>query len=765
MTNTRFRLPPLTPIAAIIEIGLLIFVALFATSEYMNFDPEKRLSGFEMEYTTAVGYTISETFRTEGFIPYWQSYTAFGDPAIDSWLGYTLNPFAMGPSLLFGGINGLKIGIVVAAVVAGVGGWALGRVLGLGWIGRVILGVLCIGKGNMYAMIDVGGYYQFVANQSWFPWIGAGIVSLLWLPHRRWPIVLLAVSMMLLFFSGMVWFMMPTLFVLSILSLAHLFFTKVWKGQQAAQRVPLDFVSMRRLTVAGVLTIGLCMATFLPLWVNRDNAPKQKLMGNEFLDLGIVLDQFTQPSLGAYYGILPPVVRTEVYNFVSPLWYLVLLLVLSIPALVLYRNAPPKLWRVYISAWAIVIFFVLWSAGLNPILLILEQFVPLIGQFRHQWRTLSVASLWLIVIIAIHLNAVWEIFIKSGKWQERLFRTSRIRLAFAAVLLITTGSAAFAVVNNWKTVKAVEPETLAEDMCIAWLRRTYPDRYLSVWSGRYINVTSYLQNRVRHWQIYTDFFPVTPIQATLLQGGNLTQALPEFGVAFGGETPLVESLGFTEPVDRGTNCPQGQITRKVDALSYAFTIPLDVLAGFYQAFPIEVTTPVHAIEHHQDRLALYVDSDPKQALVVTVQEAAYPGWMVEVNGKAAKLESVGGQIGVVIPAGTGRNHVYFQYTAPLFMAGSWITLLFCVLTGLFTLRAERLVPKSLIVWLQPRLQTVKAQTRAYMFNPEAFAPKEAPPVAPVPLLPDVIEIAPIIQSEQVIDAVQVVDDGDAEIVP
>jgi hypothetical protein len=776
--RTRFRLPPLTPFAALLEIGLLVLVGLFAASTYLNLDPEQRLAGFEMEYTTAVGNTISETFRTQGFIPYWQSFTAFGDPAIDSWLSYTLNPLAMGPSFLLGQVNGLKIGIVISVLVAGLGGWALGRVLGLNWLGRVLLGALCIGKGNMYAMIDVGGYYQFVANQSYFAWIGAGIVSLFWLPHRRWPVVLLPVSIMLLFFSGMVWFMLPTLFVMGIMALLHLFYVRVWRkneqGQLNEERVLIDWPNTRRLIWAGILTLGLCMATFLPLWVNRDTAPRQKLAGNEFLGLDVIVDQFVNPSLGAYYTVLSPVVRTEAYNFVTPLWYLGLLAVLMLPLLALYRNAPPKLWRVYLAAWGIVIFFVLWTAGLNPILDLMEQFIPLIGQFRHQWRTLSVASVWLAAILAIHASALWEVFVKSGQWQARLpalLRGRALRLAFALLLISTSSVAAYTMVERWKSVKGIQAETVDEDTCVRWLRSAYPDRHLSMCSGRYINVTSYLQNRVRHWQIFTDFFPITPQAATLLPQANLTTELPEFGLAFGGETPVTESLGYVEPIDQGINCPQGLIARKKDALDYAFSVPLDELAKHTADLPAAVTTPIRALEHHQDRLALYVDADPSRSLVVTVQEAAYPGWMVEVNGSPAKLESVGGQIGVVIPPGTGRTYVYFQYTAPLFMAGARVTLFFCILTILFTLRIERVIPKrlreSIIAAVSQRLHTTQVQLKAYMFDPEAFTPRSDLMPATFPLLPQQVEIEIMKEPstspkpepiDQIIEAAQIIED-------
>jgi hypothetical protein len=58
-----------------------------------------------------------------------------------------------------------------------------------------------------------------------------------------------------------------------------------------------------------------------------------------------------------------------------------------------------------------------------------------------------------------------------------------------------------------------------------------------------------------------------------------------------------------------------------------------------------------------------------------VQESAYPGWRVEVDGQAAHLESVGGQIGVVLPAGDQPVQIYFVYDPVQPVIGGLITLI------------------------------------------------------------------------------------------
>jgi hypothetical protein len=85
-----------------------------------------------------------------------------------------------------GGQQGIKASVVLYAIFTGWGGWFLGRVLGLGSLGRVLLGLLLVGKGYTFAALNAG-FFQLAASQAYMPWITAGIVGIFRQPDRRWP--------------------------------------------------------------------------------------------------------------------------------------------------------------------------------------------------------------------------------------------------------------------------------------------------------------------------------------------------------------------------------------------------------------------------------------------------------------------------------------------------------------------------------------------------------------------------------------------------
>ena len=74
-----------------------------------------------------------------------------------------------------------------------------------------------------------------------------------------------------------------------------------------------------------------------------------------------------------------------------------------------------------------------------------------------------------------------------------------------------------------------------------------------------------------------------------------------------------------------------------------------------------------------------------------ILESAYSGWEVWVNGTAATLQSVGGQVGVLLPSGEGSYDILFAYRPPLFFAGGIITLVTWITAVGYLLRAERLL--------------------------------------------------------------------------
>ena len=148
-----------------------------------------------------------------------------------------------------------------------------------------------------------------------------------------------------------------------------------------------------------------------------------------------------------------------------------------------------------------------------------------------------------------------------------------------------------------------------------------------------------------------------------------------------GYQPLTDS----PPTDKTNVC----VWEKPNAIPYAFTVPQPVLERLDQTLPVAVTTPITQVVNASDQIVLAVEGSTSNPVVVVVQEVSYPGWTVQVDGKAATLESVGGLIGVVLPAGEQSHGVYFAYRPPLVLWGGVLTVITALLCIGCLLRVDR----------------------------------------------------------------------------
>ncbi|MCC7209584.1 MAG: hypothetical protein IT323_19905 [Anaerolineae bacterium] len=691
---TAPRLPPLTPLTLMLELALIVSVALAVTGAWGNPDPSLQLPGSEAEWLTSAAHVAALSLRDNGYLPLWQPFLEMGEPTIDNPFTFILNPISALPSLIVGGRYGIRLSVILAAVVAALGGWTLGRVMGLGALGRVLLALLVLGKGNMHAMIGTG-YFQLGTSQAYMPWIIAGTLAILRPSSRRWPVVLTAIAFTLMFWAGNIWYTLPMLLSTALLTLAHMI---RWRAN-GAPLFRLDWTPLRRMLVALVLILGLSAMSFVPIWVNRDRIgdhPDDQNAGAA-ADLGRVIEQFYDGSFELYTQGLAPGARQFYYSYVSPAWFLVLIFVILLPLPPLYRASGPRHWPIWAVGLFMIVFSTVWGAGGNPIFVWLYRNAPLIGQWRFVGRALAVASFWIAVLVALRVDGLW----RGAQYRQWLPLLARLRpramqaLGSAAAFGLVIASLAAAIqVNSQWPVFARPGRSLGtfDAECVAWLREQNPGRELSVWTLNYDTVTAYLENRVRLAHITADF-ELIPDTSTLLPRVDLTESLPEYGItwldsirAFFQENSYAPVVGSPD-VNTGQPC----LWRREDALEYAFSLPLTYAQSDATSLPRSATTPITALSRGLDRIGLVFEADPA-AQVVVVQELAYPGWGAWIDGAPVRVESVGGLLGVIVPAGSGERLIRFQYAPPLLFLGAGITLVTWAFCVLFLLRAERLLP-------------------------------------------------------------------------
>lgn len=371
------------------------------------------------------------------------------------------------------------------------------------------------------------------------------------------------------------------------------------------------------------------------------------------------------------------------------------------------------------------IFCTLWGAGINPIIGWLYATIPQAAQWRKVGRALAIASFCLAVLAAMRIDSLQHAIELSLVWQKpmlpRPFAAISPTLAkygVLAVVTIATCIAALQVPLSWQSLAALDQDK--DDICVVWLRSQYPTRELSVMSVGYYELKSYIKYSIRHWNIASNVH-MRLLESTLFNG-DLTRIRPDFAIAnTNDERAFFASIGYEPVPESPTPFDQNHcVYHKTNAPSYAFSIPKSKLLALRNELPLQLTTPITTYKRYLDRIGLIVEGSADEPLVVTVQERAYPGWRVEVDGKGAQLESVGGQIGVVLPAGAGLHTVYFQYRPLLFIGSGILTLITWGVCILYLLRAERFIPQPVFRAfrrLEQQFQMVSARIHRMLFSP------------------------------------------------
>lgn len=639
------------------EVGLILAAGLVITSAYWLPDPGTQLPGGEAEWLTSSARFAASSLRDYGYIPLWQPYLEFGEPLINQPFSFVLNPLSTVPSLLLGGTQGIKLSAALHVLLAGVGGWFLGRMMGLRAFGRALLGLLLMGKGNMAAMIGTG-YFQLGVTQAYFPWIVGGAVAL-FMTRARWPLILTALAFMLMFWAGNIWYTLPMLVSLVVLGLVY----------SVGWRPLIRWRQMRRLLLAGLFTLGLSAITLLPIFAERAHigGHLNEWDAGQVADAGFVLRSFFDGRLEPFYDGSAPGGVQFYYSYGVPGWFALLLFLT--PPLVGFARRRGRLWLAGALLWGIML---LWGIGGSALFIWLYAHVPLLAQWRFVGRALAVAAFWIAVLVALRADVLWA---QTERIQWR-WRVRQITPRRAAQLFLWGAGllAAGQTLARAHELLPAAPPPAAENACIAWLRARYPDQPLSVYKQGYDVVSVFLDEDARLFNIEADYAPL-PLPETLgdfhLTGNN---SMPEFAVAFeDGTRQFLRDVGY----GRLEDSPQGCAWRNPQAHAYAYSVPLTTIRAYRNRIPPELTTPVTRFLRRADQVALWAQADAQTPLVVTAQELAYPGWEVAVDGQVARLEVLGGQIAVLLPPDGALHRIHFRFRPPLLYVGGLLTLLTC----------------------------------------------------------------------------------------
>jgi len=116
-----------------------------------------------------------------GEVPLWNPYIMTGFPYLEDPLSHFWNPVSTLCVKIWGGINGMKVSILISFILAGFGQWFFAHVFGLRGLSRLWTALLFMLSGGLAFLSDLG-WYELLLGVVWFPWCFA---ALWWALRRR----------------------------------------------------------------------------------------------------------------------------------------------------------------------------------------------------------------------------------------------------------------------------------------------------------------------------------------------------------------------------------------------------------------------------------------------------------------------------------------------------------------------------------------------------------------------------------------------------
>ncbi|MBL8131013.1 MAG: hypothetical protein JNL42_04080 [Anaerolineae bacterium] len=685
-----------TLVLHILEIVLIGLLAVYATRYYANPDPTLVQAGNEIEWLTIDINHFMRHLNETGRIPWWLPYMGQGQTSIDSPVASFFNPFNTLPVLIFGPQVGVRYIVIVHAILAGIGGWAIGRVMGFSLPARLFLGAIMLARGSMPSVAG-NGYFQLGLTQAYLPWTVAAAVAVARYRHSRTPVVLLALAIVLLYFGGVLYYSLPAVILTGALALA--FSIRRLRGSRLG--IAIDVPLIRRYILGLVLAGLLSSVTSIPVAANYS-----AIEGHPNEDADAVYEPVTSivAQLFTPERLFSDLTWSENYDlYTVPLWLIFALFVLFPPFLRAFsRPALPDLaWRVLIVMFLLGIFFLFWGNGTNPIMRWANANLPGIGQWRVLSRLLTVVSLSLAVIVALRFDSLWRAILLDDR--GRLTPTPFFGVVGAAII----GMGVFATVDpleNYARHTQVRRDGGAIEDCVVWLRAHYPEPMQTVHVRDSYVLTAFVREKVRFSHRNMSFIPsgMTPTVYPFDLRNHYSRFLIAWEVA---DRAYWRERGYRvipgSPEFRpGVPC----LMEYRDALPYAFAMP--VAAAITHVPPEDPLPSVQTrgltagdvialphVQHDNDVIRLTVQPLTDEAVVVVVSELAWRGWRVTIDGQPARLESFGQLLGVVLSSGSEPAHIEFRYDPPLLKVGAAITLASALMIALYMLRAERLIPR------------------------------------------------------------------------
>jgi hypothetical protein len=426
--------PVIFELAAITLIGLL-YMGFFLSARPIGqrdlflygLSPDNRLSGLEHERLAGVlvpiqiGLGLAQESRGYDHIPTWNPYLGNGTPIINDAFNYLFNPFASLPVLIFGGVQGSKLAMLIALLLSGANMWALAKAIGVGGVARVAAGALYMMSGGIAAKFNTG-HFQLGLSLAWPPLVLAGLWWTLNTQDRRAPI-LTAVAFALMFFAGNIYYTLHVLICATVIVLFYLF-------ERENDRWHWRLDRLKRVGIAGLFALGLSMIQFMPVWAVRDFVDHEGVRISERTGQIDAQYEMSQAVINLIYPWEnwrifedePFLMNVVVdYAYIGPTVFLFIAGMVAARYHLCFRR----------TAWialVLALLMMVWGAAQTPILNYLYINISLLAEFRYVGRAHSIAALWWIILAALGVDVLWRATRDALRISSEFDAYNRVRL-------------------------------------------------------------------------------------------------------------------------------------------------------------------------------------------------------------------------------------------------------------------------------------------------------------------------------------------------
>jgi hypothetical protein len=663
------------------EWAIIIIVAYgYCAKTLLDFDPHQLQQTGEQNGNVLASLLVEIGLTRYGQIPLWNPFMQTGFPYASDLIGLFWSPVATIPALIWGGVNGMKVAVFIAFIIAGLGQWYLGHVFGLRGIFRLWSGLTFMLSGGL-ALLWRLGWLELVIGAAFFPWVFASFWSALQ-KRNRTSLVFCAFSVVMIFFAGGGYYPFYLLGT-SVILLLVAFLTS--KKDIRKRMFP-------RSIIIAIIAAGLA-AVMLLLPIYYGFRLTVRLAGIDLSQTG------SQPILYALMNYLisaPDWLNANILGtangwnwfYIGPLSIVALLFV--VPAFNHRRYRPALIAMISLTG-----FLLLWMANRYPPVKYLYDWFPFLYVLRFPQRLLVIASSSLLVLCGISIQLIYfnlrkrvnryTLSINSQKdgVSPILRLNGGVSLVFALILLLS-------VKDTYKINQSIAFGPHSLDMvsfeALSWLKKYDPGLYYTDLGGGLYFWSWAPAAYDLEMPIINDNDQIVRLATTLKQAADDSPfiATPKYQFLMGNQTPA-PGAQFVKDISGY------QLWHFQDALPFAFTIPGDALKPG-EKLDHSLAKPVMVSYEGLNRIKVVALSDtPSNLLVVLVSD--YPGWKLNVDGKPAIMTPVNYYLGAKAVPGL---HTYtFIYDPPLYHIGLIITLFTVYVALLLVLSESQLVLRAL----------------------------------------------------------------------